>query len=156
MLLYLLHDVGMPNPPTEPSGGQRGEQTRELKPPGGLDFHSTDLSHTLKRQSEEIQLHMDLAMDGRDKKVKVKMLLYIIGSKGREIHETHYFEKDRHDRKWQDVMNTFEEHCNPKKNETVERYKFFTRFQEGESIEKFVTDLKLWLQHAILECFTIH
>ena len=69
----------------EPSGGQRAEQTTELKPPGGLDFDSTDLSHTLKRQSEEIQLHMDLAMDGRDKKVKVKMLLYIIGSKGREI-----------------------------------------------------------------------
>ena len=41
-------------------------------------------------------------------------------------------------------MNTFEEHCNPKKNETIERYKFFTRIQEeGESIEKFVTDLKL-------------
>ena len=44
----------------------------------------------------------------------------------------------------QDVMNAFEEHCNPKKNETVERYKFFTRIQEeGESTEKFVTDLKL-------------
>lgn len=40
-------------------------------------------------------------------------------------------------------MNTFEEHCNPKKNVTVERYKFITRIQEGESIEKFVTDLKL-------------
>jgi len=86
---------------------------------------------------------MDLAMEGRDKKVKVKMLLYIIGSKGREIHETHQFEKDRHDRTLQDVINTFEGHCNPKKNETVERYKFFTRIQEGESIEKFVTDLKL-------------
>ena len=44
----------------------------------------------------------------------------------------------------QDVMNAFEEHCNLKKNETVERYKFFTRIQEeGESIKKFVTDLKL-------------
>ena len=41
-------------------------------------------------------------------------------------------------------MNAFEEHCNPKKNETVERYKLFTRIQEeGESIEKFETDLKL-------------
>ena len=31
-----------------------------------------------------------------------------------------------------------------RKNETVERYKFFSRFQNpGESLEKFITDLKL-------------
>ena len=83
-------------------------------------------------------------MEERDEKVRVKMFLYIIGSKGREIFETLHFEKARDERTLQDVMNAFEEHCNPKKNETVERYKFFTRFQEeGESIEKFVTDFKL-------------
>ena len=27
------------------------------------------------------------------------------------------------------VMDAFDRHCNPKKNETVERYKFFSRFQ---------------------------
>ena len=124
----------------EPSGGQQAERITQLKPPGGLDFDSTDLSHTWKRWSEEIHLYMDLAMEGRDKKVKVKMLL---GSKGREIYETLHFEKARDGRTLQDVMNAFEEHCNPKKHETLERYKFFTRIQEGESIEKFVTDLKL-------------
>ena len=87
---------------------------------------------------------MDLAMEGRDEKVRVKMFLYIIGSKGREIYETLHFYKARDDRTLQDVMNAFEEHCNPKKNETVERYKLFTRIQEeSESIDKFVTDLKL-------------
>ena len=40
--------------------------------------------------------------------------------------------------------DSFEEHCNPIKNETVEGNKSFTRVQEeGESIDKFVTDLKL-------------
>ena len=83
-------------------------------------------------------------MEGRDEKVKVKMFLYTIGSKGREIYETLHFEKARDERTLQDVMNAFEEHCNPKKNETVERYKFFTRIQEeGESIEKFVTEFKV-------------
>lgn len=71
----------------EPSGGQRAEQTTELKPPGGLDFDSTDLSHTLKRQSEEIQLHMDLAMEGRHKKVKVKMLLYYFTLLGESVEK---------------------------------------------------------------------
>ena len=91
-----------------------------------MDFDSTDLSHTWKRGSEEIQLYMDLAMEGRDQKVKVKMFLYTIGSKGREIYETLHFEKARDERTLQDVMNAFEEHWNLKKNETVERYKFFT------------------------------
>ena len=54
------------------------------------------------------------------KKLKVKIFLYIIGSKGREIYETLHFEKARDERTLQDVMNAFEEHCNPKKNETVE------------------------------------
>ena len=104
----------------------------------------TDLSHTWKRWSKEIQLYMGLVMEGWDEKVKVKMVLYVIGSKGREIYETLHFEKARDERTLQDVMNAFEEHCNPKKNETVERYKFFTRIQEeGESIEKFVTEFKV-------------
>ena len=134
----------MPDPPTETSGDQRAERITELKPPGEMDFDSTDLSRTWKRWSEEMQLYMELAMEGPDEKVRVKMFLYIIGSKGREIYEILHFEKARDERTFQDGMNAFEEHCNPKKNETVERYKFFTRFQEeGESIEKFVTDFKL-------------
>jgi len=68
---------------------------------------------------------MDLAMHKRDEKGKVKMLLYNIGTKGREIYETLHFQKNRDDRTLQDVMNAFDEHCNPKKNETVERYKLY-------------------------------
>ena len=83
-------------------------------------------------------------MEGRDEKVKVKMFVYVTGSKGREIYETLHFDKARDERTLQDVMNAFEEHWNLTKNETVQRYKFFTWIQEeGESIEKFVTDLKL-------------
>ena len=42
------------------------------------------------------------------------------------------------------VLVAFDMHCNPKKNETVERFKFFSRSQEpGESQEKFITDLML-------------
>lgn len=64
-------------------------------------------------------------MHKRDEKGKVKMLLYNIGTKGREIYETLHFQKNRDDRTLQDVMNAFDEHCNPKKNETVERYKLY-------------------------------
>lgn len=64
-------------------------------------------------------------MHKRDEKGKVKMLLYNIGTKGRQVYETLHFQKNRDDRTLQDVMNAFDEHCNPKKNETVERYKLY-------------------------------
>ena len=55
-----------------------------------------------------------------------------------------HFDKDRDERTLQDVMHAFEEHCIPKKNETVERYKFFTRVQEeSEWIEKFLDGFKV-------------
>lgn len=76
---------------SQASGGDRARaatQSRitQLEPPGGLDFDSSDLSHTWKRWSEEIQLYTDLALEGRDE--KVKLFLYIVGSKSREIYET--------------------------------------------------------------------
>ena len=42
------------------------------------------------------------------------------------------------------MLEAFDEHCNPRRNETVERFKFFSLTQEpGEPQEKLVTDLKL-------------
>ena len=39
-------------------------------------------------------------------------------------------------------MDAFDKRCNPKKNETVVRYEFLSRFQNpGESLEKLIDDL---------------
>ena len=46
--------------PAEMSGGKRAERMTKLKLPGGLDFHSSDLSHTWKRRSEGIQLYITI------------------------------------------------------------------------------------------------
>ena len=46
--------------PAEMSGGERAERMTKLKLPGGLDFHSSDLSHTWKRRSEGIQLYITI------------------------------------------------------------------------------------------------
>ena len=84
----------MPDTQAQASGGDRARaatQSRitQLEPPGGLDFDSSGLSHTWKRWREEIQLYMDIVMEGRDE--KVTLFLYIVGSKGREIYETIHF-----------------------------------------------------------------
>ena len=42
------------------------------------------------------------------------------------------------------VIDKYETYCNPKKNETYERYVFNSRSQaQGEPVEQFITDLKL-------------
>ena len=117
----------------------------QLKPPSNLDFgNPSELPHAWKRWKEEITLYMDLAMDGREEKTKVKLFLYTIGNQGREIYDTLPFSRGPTERSLKDVIDAFETHCNPKKNETVERYKFFTRVQEeGEPLEKFIVDLKI-------------
>ena len=117
----------------------------QLKPPSNLDFgNPSELPHAWKRWKEEITLYMDLAMDGREEKTKVKLFLYTIGNQGREIYYTLPFSRGPTERSLKDVIDAFETHCNPKKNETVERYKFFIRVQEeGEPLEKFIVDLKI-------------
>lgn len=83
-------------------------------------------------------------MNGRGEATKVKLFLYSIGSQGREIYDTMAFEILASERTLTQVLEAFDGHCNTRKNETVERFKFFYRTQDpGESQEKFVTDLKL-------------
>ena len=66
-----------------------------------------------------VNLHLPGTV-GKDEKTKVKLFLYIIGTKGREIYETLHFEREPNERTLEDVIGAFGEHCNPKKNETVE------------------------------------
>ena len=78
------------------------------------------------------------------KKTKTKLFMYLVGSKCREIYETMRFETPPHERTLQQVIEAFDSYCNSKRNETVERYKFFSRIQEtSELLEQFVTDLKV-------------
>ena len=55
------------------------------------------------------------------------------------------------------IVEAFLNYCDTKKNETVERYKFFTRVQEaGETLDKFITDVKFWLQRVTLNSLKNH
>ena len=60
----------------------------QLKPPENLDFESPDLAYAWKKWREEIILYLDLATKTNEQERKVKLFLYLIGSKSREIHET--------------------------------------------------------------------
>ena len=76
-------------------------------------------------------------------KKKVKLFHYTISNQGREIYGTLPFSHGPTKHSLKDVINAFETHSNLKKNKTVERYKFFTRVQEGELLKEFIIDLKI-------------
>ena len=82
-------------------------------------------------------------MNGREEATKVKLFLYLIGSQGREIYDTMAFEVPASERTLTQVWAALFGH-NPRKNETVESFKFFSRTQDpGESQEKIIADFKL-------------
>ena len=75
-------------------------------------------------------------------KIKTFICLTCIGQKGREIYETFTFEPGN-EMKLAPVLHKFSEYCNPRKNITILRHKFFTyRQQEGQNFHDFVTELK--------------
>ena len=58
------------------------DKITQLKPPAQLDFDVTNLADSWKRWKQELELYMDLAMNGRDEATKAKLFLYLIGSQG--------------------------------------------------------------------------
>ena len=65
-------------------------------------------------------------------KVKTSVLLTCIGQKGREIYETFNFDNPGDEMRLASVLQKFSKYCNPRKNITVLRHKFFTYQQNDE------------------------
>ena len=74
---------------------------------------------------------------------KYSNLLLYIGQQGRDIHNTWTPASDqKKDPAF--LRNKFKENCEPRKNITLERHKFFNRNQAvHEPIDVYVTDLRL-------------
>ena len=101
------------------------DRSTQLKPPAQLDFDATNLADSWKRWKQELELYMDLAMRGRDETSKVKIFLYLVGSRRREVYDTMAFEIPSSERTLTQVLEAFDGHCNPRKNESVDKVKVF-------------------------------
>lgn len=120
-----------------------------LKPPANFDWNAMNIPKAWKAWEEEFSLYIDLSLTDADDKTKVKVFQYLIGETGRELSKTLGAALPADGEltlEW--LITAFRNHCNPAPNETVERYKFFSRNQNsGEMIDKYITDLKveLWI-----------
>lgn len=83
-------------------------------------------------------------MPEAEEATKVKLFYNPIGETGRELCVTLMSDVTAARRMVKKMIEKFDRHCNPKVNETVERYCFFMRNQgQEENIETYVTDLRM-------------
>ena len=118
----------------KPETSEISRPIAHLKPPTEFDFDVSNVAHSWKRWREEVELYMELAMVGKKEETIVKPFLYIVGSQGREIYETLSFDQEPEERSFKDIVEAFSNYCDPKKNETGERYT--SSLQECKKREK--------------------
>lgn len=76
-------------------------------------------------------------------KLKVALLLNQIGNQALDIYNTFQYVEGESKDNYTDVISKFDAYCQPRKNVVYERFKFFSRSQEeGEPVDKYVTDLR--------------
>ena len=113
---------------------------------------SGDVAGNWEKFHQRLLLYLQAtAKDTAASKVKIAILLTVGGSEAIELYNTLVFadtdyEGDVADGllKFASVVSKFKEHCDPRKNETYERYIFRSRVQAThEPIHQFITDIKV-------------
>lgn len=84
--------------------------------------------------------------------VQASLLINLIGPEGYDIYSTLKFKAEKDNEEVEKVIDAFNEYFGTKTNVIMVRFKFFTRIQEkGESIDEYVTALKLLSQRCEFE-----
>lgn len=120
----------------QPSGSSAGVRTVNE-----LILGNDNNAAAWKKWSMKFSLYLIAANceDESDKR-KVALLLHSIGDRGMEIFSS--FSLDPDNVTYKEVTHKFDDYFIPKKNVTLERYKFFTRTQgPSETFDNFLTDL---------------
>lgn len=123
-----------------------------LRPPPILSLHSSDLPETWKTWKEQFTLYVELTMPNAEEATKRNLFHILIGEEGRQLLNTWRSDDVAAGITVKDAMRRFDELWNPKRNETVARYAFFTRDQAtGENVDEYVTELRVLASTCNLE-----
>ena len=111
--------------------------------PNALDL-TGNVAENWRYFKQEFELYLVAAgLDTKPDKQKVALLLHVAMKPAIDVYNTFTF-AGAEDTTYASVLHKFDAYCNPKTNETYERYIFYMRNQQQrETVEQFVTDLKL-------------
>lgn len=108
-----------------------------------MDWDSTNLPEAWRRFKQHAELMFTGPLREKEEADKCSYLLLWIGEKGRDVYNTWTLTGDDA-KKLKTYYDKYTAYITPKANPIYARYKFHERMQgEHESIEKFVTELKL-------------
>ncbi|KAL1448039.1 hypothetical protein WDU94_000044, partial [Cyamophila willieti] len=102
-------------------------------------------SESWKKWLQRFKLYLKAAdVDIKKDDKKIAKLLHLIGEYGLEVFNTFGLDENDENLKYEDVVKKFTEYFSPRKNITMMRYQFFTRYQQkNEPMESFISDLKI-------------
>ncbi|CAI6351052.1 unnamed protein product [Macrosiphum euphorbiae] len=99
-----------------------------------------NLNDNFKLFKQEIQIYLVATeTNKKSKDVQVVRLLNLLGPEGLKLYNTFSIEVIT----VENILNSLEEYCVPRKNEIMEHYKYLTRKQgEDEMFDKLYVDLR--------------
>ena len=108
-----------------------------------MNFNQDNLSQAWKRWKSEFDFFMIATeSESKSEKVKSSILLTCIGEKVCEIYSTLTFDVEADKMKLQKIIEKFDMYCEPVKNITYIRHRFFTCKQIGQRFDEYLTELK--------------
>ena len=112
-----------------------------FKPPSTLSLEG-NVAENWRKWKQRFQLYMEASGSmKKPEKQRVAIFLHLVGEEALEIYNT--FSLSTAEQKLDVLFQKFEDYCNPRRNITFERHKFFTCVQEPtEGIDQYVTELR--------------
>ena len=121
----------------------------KISPPPSLQL-AGDIAGNWRKWKQRFQLYLQaIGKEDSSSKMKNAILLTVAGNDTIELYNTFTFnaqqqEEDQTTPKYDQLIKKMDDYCEPKKNETYERYIFRLRVQiENEPIDQFITDVKV-------------
>ena len=115
-----------------------------LPPPEPLNLSEGNVSENWKKFKQKYtNYEIATGISAKGDATRVATLLSVIGNDAIDVFNTLTWDAEGDDKKIDKVIQKLEQHCEPKKNVSYERYKFNSRSQEsGETIDQYVTILR--------------
>ncbi|XP_077968210.1 uncharacterized protein LOC144422187 [Styela clava] len=114
----------------------------EIRLPSTLDLHDENLSETFKKWKRQIDIFMLASgSTSKSKEEQKAIILYCAGAQMIEAAE-HFVYSDTEDENDPKVLlQKMAEHCNPRKNEVMETFRFFN-IQYKDNFDTFLVELR--------------
>lgn len=113
-----------------------------VKPIGPLRLDGNIAENWPKWKQRWVLYAKASGVDSKDEETQCPVFLHKIGKETLEVYDTFTFTDAEVD-KIEPLVAKFEAYCSPKKNVTYERYLFFSYMQNSQTIDAFITDLRM-------------